>query len=92
MTMHKRVHTGERPLMCDYPGCGKMFSESSNLSKHRKSMIFLSWTCDVMRGGADEDAQHIIRSVSTPAVFLAAVGRFIGSVSGSPQGERDGAC
>lgn len=37
MTMHKRVHTGERPLVCDFPGCGKRFSESSNLSKHRKS-------------------------------------------------------
>jgi len=37
MTMHKRVHTGERPLRCDFPECGKRFSESSNLSKHRKS-------------------------------------------------------
>ena len=37
MTMHRRVHTGERPLKCDYPGCVKRFSESSNLSKHRKS-------------------------------------------------------
>ena len=37
MTMHRRVHTGERPLKCDYPGCDKRFSESSNLSKHRKS-------------------------------------------------------
>ena len=42
MTMHKRVHTGERPLKCDYPGCDKRFSESSNLSKHRKSRLFLA--------------------------------------------------
>lgn len=32
--MHKRTHTGEKPLKCEH--CGRAFSESSNLSKHRR--------------------------------------------------------
>src|SRR4051812_49204121 len=33
--MHQRVHTGAKPLKC--PVCGKFFSESSNLSKHKRT-------------------------------------------------------
>ena len=32
--MHRRIHTGDKPLKC--PICGKAFSESSNLSKHKR--------------------------------------------------------
>ncbi|KAI9848129.1 MAG: zinc-finger protein [Thelocarpon superellum] len=38
-TMHRRIHTKERPLKCTFPGCDKTFSESSNLSKHKKNQL-----------------------------------------------------
>ncbi len=34
VAIHERTHTNEKPLECSI--CGKKFSESSNLSKHRK--------------------------------------------------------
>jgi uncharacterized Zn-finger protein len=32
-----RIHTGEKPYSCSFPGCFKKFSQSSNLSAHEKS-------------------------------------------------------
>lgn len=32
-----RIHSGEKPYACIYPGCFKRFSQSSNLSAHEKT-------------------------------------------------------
>lgn len=43
--IHTRVHLGVKPLKCLWPGCGRYFRESSNLTKHMKT--HRTYTCSV---------------------------------------------
>ena len=33
---HIHIHTGEKPFVCNYPGCGKQFRQAGKLSIHKK--------------------------------------------------------
>ena len=38
LEMHKNIHTGAKPFVCDDPNCGARFSHSSNLGRHIKTV------------------------------------------------------
>jgi len=37
LSVHIRIHQGLKPYCCNFPGCGKAFTQSNNLTVHKKT-------------------------------------------------------
>ncbi|KIJ49428.1 hypothetical protein M422DRAFT_135988, partial [Sphaerobolus stellatus SS14] len=37
LRIHHNTHTGEKPFVCSYPGCGRSFSVMSNMRRHART-------------------------------------------------------
>ncbi|OBA21421.1 hypothetical protein METBIDRAFT_21684, partial [Metschnikowia bicuspidata var. bicuspidata NRRL YB-4993] len=53
--IHMRIHSDSRPLVCTWPGCGKRFRESTNLTKHMRTHT-RTFTCE--QCGKDFDTRR----------------------------------
>lgn len=41
LNSHQRHHTGDRPFLCEFPGCGKAFAQNNDRKRHEKNHGFV---------------------------------------------------